>query len=104
MKLFYRIFFLSALLIAGCESSILDDPATTIGFSIPQESHVKVTIENSYNTVMAVLMDEPQQSGTYQVHFQQDNLAEGVYYYIIEITGLKDNSYQKIVKPMVLIK
>lgn len=90
--------------ISGCESSVLDDPASSIQFAIPKPSHVKVTVENSYNTVMAILMDQDVSAGLYQVNFAMDNLAEGIYFYIIEVNGLEDNSYSKTVKTMFLVK
>ena len=92
------------LLIGGCKSSILDDPSTKIVFSIPQRAYVKLMVENSYNTIIATLVDEQMVAGTYSVNFDSENLAEGVYFYITEVRGIDDGSYYKITRQMLLIK
>lgn len=104
MKKKFLILIFLLPLIAGCKSSILEDPATKIGFGIPQRSHVKLTIENSYNTVISVLVDQELQSGSYQADFQMDDLAEGVYYYVLEVRGIEDNSYSSTTRHFLLMK
>ena len=44
------------LVMSGCRSSVLDDPTTTIRFTLSEDSHVRLTVENSYNTVVATLI------------------------------------------------
>ena len=88
----------------GCKSSILDDPTTSIHYSLAEESYVKLTIENSYNTTVATLVDGVRSAGAHMVNFDSSNLAEGVYFYTIEAKGTNDNSYYKIVKQMLLVK
>jgi hypothetical protein len=88
----------------GCESSILEDPSTIIDYKIPQKSYVKMTIENSYNTVIATLVDGEVEAGQLNVSFNMNNLPEGIYFYTIEIRGIATDYYSKTTKPVLLIK
>ncbi|MGE5859190.1 MAG: hypothetical protein ACM34J_01460 [Ignavibacteria bacterium] len=100
-----KYFLLLALFIfSGCKSSILDGPSTTINFSIPKNCYVKLTVENSYNTIIATLVDGQMGIGSYAVDFDSENLAEGIYFYILEARGTEDSSYYKNTKQMLLIK
>lgn len=91
------------VLIFGCNSSIVDDPTTTIMYSVPELSHVKLYVENSYYTIVANLVDEVKQAGVYEVAFDINNLAEGIYFYTIELKG-ESGSYSKTTHNMFLIK
>ncbi len=77
-----------SLWMTGCRSSILDDPSLTFPYSVAEPSHVTVTIENSYNTVVATLVDADQQPGLYHVSFDAGGFQEGIYFYTVECTGL----------------
>lgn len=100
-----KIYFLTiiALFVSGCNSSILDDPSTVIKYSIPEPSYVKLTIENSYDTIIAVLIDGEMPAGVFDVAFDASNLAEGIYFYILEIRT-QNNNYTKTTRHMLLIK
>ncbi len=80
---------------ACCRSSILDDPTLSIPYLITEASHVHVTVENSYNTVIATLVDADQQPGQYRVSFDAGGLQEGIYFYTIECKGLQSTYYFK---------
>jgi hypothetical protein len=97
------LFMFSLINFVGCNSSILDDPSTTIKFSIPESGHVSLTVENSYDTQIATLVDEEKQAGFYEVTFDASNLAEGIYFYTLELKGVS-GSYYKSTKNMLLIK
>ncbi|MEO8233284.1 MAG: hypothetical protein ABI638_13450 [Ignavibacteriota bacterium] len=101
MKIYLLIFL--AAFIFGCNSSILDDPSTTIQYSIPEPSHVKLTVENSYDTIIAVLVDGDLQAGSFQVNFDTNKLAEGIYFYTLEIKTQSGNN-SKMIRNMLLIK
>ena len=104
MKKIYMFSLISIVLIVGCESSNLVDPKTVIQYSIAENAHVKVEIENSYNTLITILVDEEQYAGYYQVEFATSNLAEGVYFYTIEAKGVNNNYYLKETKSLFLVK
>jgi len=83
-----------AALVAGCRSSILDDPSTAITYSIPQPSHVHLTVENGYNTIVATLVDGDYNAGFYTAVFNPAGLQEGIYFYTLEVKGTgTDYSY-----------
>jgi hypothetical protein len=102
MKINLLIIVLSILVI-GCNSSILDDPTVTIKFSVAETSNVLLTVDNSYDTRIATLIDEELQAGAYQASFDASNLAEGIYFYTLELKGIS-GSYSKSTKNMLLIK
>jgi len=104
MKTLHITLFFLFIILNGCNSSILDDPTTSIHYSVAERSHVKLTIENSYKTLIATLVDEEQFAGTYQVSFIMSDLAEGVYFYTIELKGTDSDYYYKVTKPMILVK
>ncbi len=97
-------YFLIAFLLAGCRSSILDDPAVILNYSLPERAHVTLTVENSYNTTIAVLVDADQDPGNYTVPFSLPNLLEGVYFYTLECKGINSNYYFKSTKNVITIK
>ncbi len=104
MKTIFYLILPFMILSSGCKSSILDDPSTTISFSLSENCYVKLTVENSYNTIIATLVDGQRGTGTYSVDFDSENLAEGIYFYIFEARGTDDSSYYKSTKQMLLIK
>jgi hypothetical protein len=63
-----------------------------------------MTVENSYNTIIAVLIDGENNAGTFDVNFNSSNLAEGIYFYTLEVKGLETGSYSKTTHYMMLIK
>jgi hypothetical protein len=91
------------IVIFGCNSSILDDPSTKIKYSIPEPSHVRLTVENSYDTVVAILVDQDLPSGVFEANFDASNLAEGIYFYTLDIRTQSGN-HSEITKRMLLIK
>ena len=95
MKTLHIILFFLIVIFYGCNSSILDDPSTTIQYSIPERSHVKVTLENSYKTLIATIVDKEQFAGKYTINFETSNLAEGIYFYTVELKGTVSNFYSK---------
>ena len=100
VKIFINI---AMLLLISCNSSILDDPSTVIKFTVPETGHVKLEVENSYNTLIATLVDEEKSPGVYEVSFDASNLAEGIYFYTLELRG-ESGSYSKSTKHLLLIK
>lgn len=92
------------LFIVGCRSTILEDPTMTISYSLVQRAHVLLTVENSYNTVVATLVNADQAPGTYSATFNADSFPEGIYFYTLECKGIGNNYYFKSTKNMILLK
>jgi hypothetical protein len=102
-----RTFIISSALtlcLLGCRSSIVDDPSTRISFDVTQPSHVTLTIENSYNTVMSIPLDGDMTAGMYAVNVDASSWVEGIYYYTLECKGINSDYYLKTTKTMLLIK
>jgi len=97
------IIIFSLINFIGCDSSILDDPAISIKYKVEETSHVKVVLLNSYDTEIAILVDTTQPAGNHQVSFGINDLAEGIYFYTLELRG-ESGSYSKSTKHMLLIK
>ena len=104
MKKYYVLFLLILFFVVGCKSSNLVDPTTVINYSIAEKAHVKLEIENSYNTIIKVLVDMEQNAGRYSVDFNVSNLPEGVYFYTIEAKGIDNDYYLKETKNILLVK
>ena len=81
------------------------NPVTNITYKVPYTSNVKITIYNSLGQKINTLVNEIKNKGTYEVQFNGNNLASGVYFYrmVIRSDRLQTNG-NSIVKQMVLLK
>ncbi|MGC8594051.1 MAG: alpha-amylase family glycosyl hydrolase, partial [Candidatus Kryptoniota bacterium] len=57
------------------------NPSTTIKYSVPTNSFVRLEVFNSLGQLVRTLINEEQNAGTYQVIFDGKDLASGVYFY-----------------------
>ena len=57
------------------------NPRTTIQYSIPQTSFVRITIYDILGKEVSTLVDEQKLSGSYEVQFDGSKLSSGVYFY-----------------------
>ena len=73
------------------------NPVTKITFDIPNEGNVRITIFNTAGQKIAELINEYKTAGSYQVDFNGNNLASGIYYYRIE-----SGSFSQVRKMMLL--
>lgn len=87
-NLYLLIIFLYVL--GSCSSTpttISDDiGSSSIRFSVPETSHVKLWVVNSYKTTVAVLVDDVMSAGDYAAHLplvdqSGKRLPEGMYTY-----------------------
>lgn len=60
------------------------NPATTIAFSLPEESDVRLVIYDMLGRQVATLVDETKSAGSYDVTFNAGNLASGTYIYRLQ--------------------
>ena len=74
------------------------NPTTNIHFSISKNSHVKLQVYTITGQLVAVLVNEEMNSGTYNVDFNANGLPTGVYFYQITADNFVD------VKRMTLVK
>jgi hypothetical protein len=59
------------------------NPAATIRYSIPMGNHVIIKIYDILGRELATLVDRYERAGTYNVKFNGENYASGVYFYRI---------------------
>ncbi|TNE72860.1 T9SS type A sorting domain-containing protein [bacterium] len=74
------------------------NPSTTIRFGVPQQTHVRLEVYDILGRRISILMNETKSAGRYNVTFNAQNLASGVYFYRLS-AGSK-----VITKQMTLIK
>lgn len=74
------------------------NPSTTIEFSIPERSFIKLEIFNSLGEKVATLVSEELNAGNYKYEWKAGNLPSGIYYY-----KLTTNNYEQT-KKLVLLK
>ena len=63
------------------------NPATTINYTVPKNSHVKLTVYNMLGQVVSVLVDGFQAQGSYNVKWDAHHLPSGLYFYRLETEG-----------------
>ena len=74
------------------------NPATTIRFSLPESSPVKVEVFNVAGQRVATLVDGMLESGPHEVSFDAGHLPSGVYLYRLA------SEHGVLMKRMVLMK
>ncbi len=71
------------------------NPTTTIAYSIPQDSHVKLSVYNILGEEVATLVNGNKSAGTYNLQFNASKLTSGVYIY--RITTDKNSDVKKLI-------
>ncbi len=74
------------------------NPVTTINFSLPEGSNVKIVIYDAIGKVVKTLTDAYYSQGNYKVDWNAGSYASGIYFYRIEAKNFN------MVKKMVLMK
>ena len=75
------------------------NPSTSVRYTLKDNSSMNLTIYNSSGKEMQVLVNERQEAGIYEVHFDGSNYPSGIYYYKMLVNGNIIDT-----KRMVLIK
>ncbi len=74
------------------------NPNTTISYTLPEASQVKLTVYNSLGEELSTLVNSFNEAGAHTVNFNAARLASGMYFYKIEANGFSQ------VKKMILMK
>jgi hypothetical protein len=74
------------------------NPSTTIKYSVPTSSLVKIKVFNTLGQEIAELVNKEHQTGNFEVTFDATNFSSGIYFYRLE----SDNFVQT--QKMILIK
>jgi hypothetical protein len=104
MKLSFAILTL-LILLPACKSSPVDTVSggtATFRYSVTERAHVTLRIENSYNTTVAILVNEVRNPGLYQVSTSFADYPKGVYFYILSIVPESGGTPITQVQPLVL--
>lgn len=80
------------------------NPVTTINYSIPYASNVKIIIYNILGQRVTELVNEMKQVGNYRVQFNGSHLSSGVYFYSINAKSVDGKNDYKAVKKLLLLK
>ncbi len=80
------------------------NPVTTIKYTINHEGNVRVSIFNPLGQEIEQLISKTQNAGNYEVVWNADQYASGIYFYLFEYTGLDGSNNVKEMKKLVLIK
>jgi len=81
------------------------NPATTIGYQLPKNSYVNLSIYNLLGQKVETLVSTHQVAGYYNVNWNASGYTSGMYYYQLH-TRVKENSRQTFsqVKKLLLLK
>ena len=80
------------------------NPNTTISYSLPYDSNVKLSVYDALGNLVKVLVNENQKAGYHDLNFNAGNLCSGIYIYnIIASSGNGNKGYQSV-KKFALIK
>jgi photosystem II stability/assembly factor-like uncharacterized protein len=74
------------------------NPATTISYSIPSSSNIKLIVYNPLGQTIKILENSFKNAGKYSINFSAINLPSGIYFYKLEAAQFTQ------VKKMMLIK
>lgn len=80
------------------------NPITTIKYSLPFESNVRISVYNILGEMLELLVDETKEVGFHNLNWNASNLASGIYIYTIEARSLSGGNSYSSVKKMLLLK
>jgi hypothetical protein len=67
------------------------NPSTTIDFSIPEQSFVKLEVFNTLGEKVSTLVSEELNTGNYKYEWNADNLSSGIYLYRLQTTNYSES-------------
>jgi hypothetical protein len=74
------------------------NPVTVIRYSLSGNQNVNLKVFNVLGKEVAVLVNEKQNAGTYEVNFDAGKLSSGMYFYRIESGEFVDTKKMLLVK------
>jgi len=80
------------------------NPITTIKYSLPFESNVRIAVYNVLGELVDVLVDELKQVGFHDLNWNASNLSSGIYIYRIDTKSVAGDQRFSSVKKMILMK
>jgi photosystem II stability/assembly factor-like uncharacterized protein len=80
------------------------NPSTTIKYSLPSESSVRIVIYNSIGQAIEELVSDVQEAGNYEVVWNAENYSSGIYFYSFEVDQLDGKQLHSEMKKIVFMK
>jgi hypothetical protein len=81
------------------------NPSTTIRYSLPERSTVRLTLRNVLGQTVAEIINETKDDGTYEQTFNADHLSSGMYFYRIEAESVQNTGKLFVeTKKMILVR
>ncbi|MCU0331899.1 MAG: T9SS type A sorting domain-containing protein [Ignavibacteriaceae bacterium] len=80
------------------------NPATTIKYSLPVESMVKINIYNALGEIIEELVSKVQSSGNFEVTWNAQDYSSGIYYYSFEVNSADGSQSHREMKKIVFLK
>jgi len=74
------------------------NPATVIAFDIPRAAHVSLGVYDVRGRTVQKLVNGDLAAGRHEVPFKGDQLASGLYYYILDVDGVRDVGKMTLLK------
>lgn len=74
------------------------NPTTTIRYSLPQATQIKITVFDVLGRQIATLIDGLQKPGQHQVQVDAHTWASGVYFYTLEASGQRQTHQMMLIK------
>ena len=74
------------------------NPSTSITYFIPTSSNVKVEVYTVLGKLITTLVNENQETGSYQVNFDASGLSSGIYYYKIQSSNFAATKIMLLLK------
>jgi hypothetical protein len=69
------------------------NPETSIRYDLPEASHVRLAVYNPLGQEVALLIQEQEPAGSYQVKFNGNSLPSGMYFYRLEAVAGSAKSF-----------
>ncbi|MFA6440456.1 MAG: T9SS type A sorting domain-containing protein [Bacteriovoracaceae bacterium] len=80
------------------------NPSTTIRFSVPKQSHIRIEVVNTVGQHIATVINETRDAGNYEVSWQA-NISSGMYFYRIEAIDIHNPNNNFVeTKKMILLR
>ncbi|HUN64655.1 MAG TPA: choice-of-anchor D domain-containing protein, partial [Bacteroidota bacterium] len=80
------------------------NPSTTIGYALPVESRVTVTVYSVLGDIVARLVSAVQPAGYYQTVWNAGSFSSGIYFYRLEAVGTSGAESFSAVRKILLVK
>jgi glucose/arabinose dehydrogenase len=74
------------------------NPTTSITYTIPRGGSVRLSVFNLLGQEVALIFEGTQSAGTYEVHFNKEDLPTGIYFYRIQAPGFVETRKMIVTK------